>query len=244
MAIQFASVRSARPPRMMAAALAESTCRSRRESDARKTMTRIAERQLRRLRRVRAGKFRSDLTAGDLAHPRNRSPHETRRIRRTRRASMRHNGLRASIPAAVATIATSPRRHGAAEGERPGAPRAGPPVPRSARLRGTRGRGMATPMAPSRTSPRTRAATRRSVAEGRGRRGRTARGSGNLEIWNPGNLRGCGARQVFRFSGFQVFTLPGPAPAGGVGRGAASCSWHRPTAARNWKPEHLEICRR
>ena len=65
-------------------------------------------------------------------------------------------------------------------------------------------------------------------AEGRGGSavgaGRTAWRSGNLEIWNPGNLRGCGARQVFRFSGFQVFTLPAPAPAGGVARGAASCS--------------------
>ena len=44
----------------MAAALAESTRRSRRESDAPKTMTRIAERRLRRLRRVRAGNFRSE----------------------------------------------------------------------------------------------------------------------------------------------------------------------------------------
>ena len=200
LAIQFASVRSARPPRMMAAALAESTCRSRRESDARKTMTRIAERQLRRLRRVRAGNFRSDLTAGDLAHPRNRSPHETRRIRRTRRASMRHNGLRASIPAAVATIATSPRRHGAAEGERPGAPRAGPPVPRSGRLRGTRGRGMATPMAPSRTTPRTRAAAR-------GGRARDAVGAGaprgGVGTWKSGILRTCGAAARGRFSDFQ-----------------------------------------
>ena len=58
----------------------------------------------------------------------------------------------------------------------------------------------------------------------RSARGAPGAGSGNLEIWNPGNLRGCGARQVFRFSGFQVFTLPGPAPAGGVARGAASCS--------------------
>ena len=41
------------------------------------------------------------------------------------------------------------------------------------------------------------------------RRGRAGRGSGNLEFWNPGNLRGCGARQVFRFSGFQVFTCLG-----------------------------------
>jgi hypothetical protein len=32
-------------------------------------MTRIAERQLRRLRRVRAGKFRSDSTAGEPAFP-------------------------------------------------------------------------------------------------------------------------------------------------------------------------------
>ena len=37
-------------------------------------------------------------------------------------------------------------------------------------------------------------------------RRRTGAGGGNLEIWNPGNLHGCGARQVFRFSGFQVFT--------------------------------------
>ena len=39
-------------------------------------------------------------------------------------------------------------------------------------------------------------------AECRGARrrgGRTARGSGNLEIWNPESLRDCGARQVFRF---------------------------------------------
>ena len=49
-------------------------------------------------------------------------------------------------------------------------------------------------------------------------------GSGNLEIWNPENLRGCGARQVFSFSGFQVFTLSPPHPPGGVARGAASCS--------------------
>ena len=54
--------------------------------------------------------------------------------------------------------------------------------------------------------------------------GGTGPGSGNLEIWNPGNLRGCGARQVFRFSGFQVFTLLGPAPAGGVAPGTESCS--------------------
>ena len=137
---------------------------------------------------------------------------------------MRHNGLRAVIPEAVATISTSPRRHGAAEGERPGAPRAGPPVPRSARLRGTRGRGMATPMALSRATPRTRAATP-AERSGRGAVGAgRPRGSGNLEIWNPENLRGCGARQVFRFSGFQVFTVSAPAPTGGVARGAASCS--------------------
>ena len=116
--------------------------------------------------------------------------------------------------------------------------------PRSARLRGTRGRGMATPMAPSRTSPRTRAATRGAAGRGAVGAGRTARGSGNLEIWNPGNLRGCGARQVFRFSGFQVFTLPGPAPAGGVAPGRGQLQRHRPREARNWKPEHLEICRR
>ena len=65
---------------------------------------------------------------------------------------------------------------------------------------------MATPMAraPHVTSDESgRPAERRGGA--RSARGR-APGSGNLEIWNPGNLRGCGARQVFRFSGFQVFT--------------------------------------
>ena len=40
--------------------------------------------------------------------------------------------------------------------------------------------------------------------------GHTARGSGNLEIWNPESLRGCGACQVPRFSGFH---RPGPRPA-------------------------------
>ena len=66
---------------------------------------------------------------------------------------------------------------------------------------------MATPMAPA---PHVTSDESRNGAVGAGR---TARGSGNLEIWNPGNLRGGGARQVFRFSGFQIFTLPGPAPA-------------------------------
>ena len=115
---------------------------------------------------------------------------------------MRHNGLRASIPAAVATIATSPRRHGAAEGERPGAPRAGPPVPRSVRLRGTRGRGMATPMAPARTSPRTRAATRGASA-GRGAVGAGRTGRGGVGTWKSGILGTCEAAARGRFSDFQ-----------------------------------------
>ena len=93
-------------------------------------------------------------------------------------------------------------------GSRRGAARAGrrgPAVPECAPGAHSGGRGMATPMARPAPSPRTRAADPRGVAR-RSRRGRTARGSGNLEIWNPGNLRGRGARQVFRFSGFQVFT--------------------------------------
>ena len=59
-----------------------------------------------------------------------------------------------------------------------------------------------------------------------GRRGEQRAGKwepGNLESWEPAGLQGC-ARQVYSFSGFQVFTLPGPAPAGGVARGAASCN--------------------
>jgi hypothetical protein len=90
----------------------------------------------------------------------------------------------------------------------------------------------------------TRAPAPRSVGEGRGRHGGTVWGSGNLEIWNPENLRGCGPRQVFRFSGFQVFTVSGPAPTGGVARGAASCSGTDRETRGNWKPEHLEVCRR
>ena len=129
-----------------------------------------------------------------------RSPRRLRRLRRRR-------------------VGTAPPR-----GSAPERARAGPPVPRSGRLRGTRGRGMATPMArPARHLGRER---RPGGGSGRGAvgAGRTARGSGNLEIWNPGNLRGCGARQVFSFSGFQVFTLPGPAPTRRRRRGAASCS--------------------
>ena len=61
---------------------------------------------------------------------------------------------------------------------------------------------MATPMAPSRTPPRT---------ERRGRprsaRNRAAEG-GNLEIWNPENLRGRG-----RTAGFQFFSISGSARA-------------------------------
>jgi hypothetical protein len=196
----------------MAAALAESTCRSRRESDARKTMTRIAERQLRRLRRVRAGKFRSDLTAGDLAHPRNRSLHEIRRIRRTRRASMRRNGLRASIPAAVATIATSPRRHGAAEGERPGAARVGaagalewPPLHRS-----VAGHGHPHGCVPHVNSDES--SDPRSGGEGRGRRGLARRGE-----WEPAGLR--------RGAGFQIFRFSPPRPPGPRWRPSGAARW-------------------
>ena len=89
---------------------------------------------------------------------------------------------------------------------------------------GHSGAGHGHPMAPPRTSPRTRAAAPAERRGGARSAGAHRAAEGNLEIWIPGNLRGCGARQVFRFSGFQVFTFPGPAPAGGVARGAASCS--------------------
>ena len=84
-----------------------------------------------------------------------------------------------------------------------------------------------------RASPRARAANPRSGGAGAVGAGRTGRGSGNLEIWNPGNLRGCGARQVFRFSGFQVFTLSGPAPAAGRRPGRGWLQRRRPREARN-----------
>ena len=116
---------------------------------------------------------------------------------------------------------------------RPGAAAAG--GARLRRPRGSRGRlavspewlplhrsGAGTPMAPA---PRVTSGESGEPADRRGGRGRrVVRRSGNLEIWKPGNQRGCGARQVFSFSGFQVFTPPRPHPAGGVVRGAASCS--------------------
>jgi hypothetical protein len=74
---------------------------------------------------------------------------------------------------------------------------------------------MTTPMGPPRASPRARAANPRIGGAGAVGAGCVGRVSGNLEIWSPGKLQGRSARQVFRFSGFQVFTLPVSAPAAG-----------------------------
>ena len=93
--------------------------------------------------------------------------------------------------------------------------RAGPPLPRSVRLRGTRGRGMATPMGPAPHVTSDESGGPRGGGEGRGRRGLARRGErqpGILESWEPTGLRPP-----------QVFTLPGPAPAGGVALGTDSC---------------------
>jgi len=142
------------------------------------------------------------LDRGELAHPRTRSPHETRRIRRTRHASMRHNGLRASIPAAVTTIAISPGRHGAADGERPG-----PPVPWSARLRGTRGRGMATPNGPcpARHLGRERRCGGAAERRGEARSARAPSGPRRVGTRESGILRTCEGAARGRFSAFQDF---------------------------------------
>ena len=112
----------------------------------------------------------------------------------------------------------------------PGAARAGPPLSTPARHSGA-GQGHPHGPRPARHLERERrtcgAAGREAVGAGL-----TARGSGNLEIWNPGNLRGCGARQVFRFSGFQVFTLSGPQPAAGRRPGRGWFLRRRPGWAR------------
>ena len=146
---------------------------------------------------------------------------------------------------------------------RPSAPRAPSPTraglesPRSVRLRGTRGRGMVTPMAPSRTSPRTRAATLRSGGEG----GRSARGTprGGVGTWKSGilgtcgaaglraagcKLRGCGAAargrftvfQDFRFSPSQAPHLPAASP------GARPVAMDRPRGEK-LEPEWLRFAR-
>ena len=86
----------------------------------------------------------------------------------------------------------------------PGAARGGPPLSRSARLRGTRGQGMATPMTPA---PRV---TSNESGELAGRRGGTrsarARGAGRAETWKSeilGTCEAAGARR--RFPVFQDF---------------------------------------
>ena len=233
LAIQFASVRSARPPRMMAAALAESTCRSRRESDARKTMTRIAERQLRRLRRVRAGKFRSDLTAGDLAHPRNRSPHKY----------PTHSTHSMRIDEAQRVACVDPRGRcddcdvaASARHRRGAAPRsaarraAGAPECAPAGHSGT-GHGHPHGCVPHDTSDGS-GGPPRTVGEGGGR----PRGSprGEAGTWKSGILRTCEAAPRGRFSVFQDFRFsPSQAPhLPAASPGALPAAVDRPRGAR------------
>jgi hypothetical protein len=83
-----------------------------------------------------------------------------------------------------------------------------------------------------RTTPRTRSGAPAGPAEcrgGRRRGGRTARGSGNVEIWNPESLRGCSV-----VAGFQIFRFspprpPGPRwrPSGGVKRPRVGATCYR-----------------
>lgn len=114
---------------------------------------------------------------------------------------------------------------GVARLKRPADAQRRPPVARSVRLRGARRRAMAPPRLAAARYVGLTAATPRGARAGRGRRG--AHRAGGWGTWKSGILGTCGAagaRQVFSFSGFQVFTLPRPAPAGGVAGGAASCS--------------------
>ena len=179
-------------------------------------------------------------------------PYETTRDRHRGPAVSRSRSSTASQDSSFPGFRVAPARccGSGAAALTPGAARGGPPLSRSVRLRGTRGRGMATPMgpAPHDTSDESGGARGWSRSEAVGA-ARTAREY--LEIWKPENLRGCGARQVFRFSGFQVLTqgiTRGLTVAAGAGidrpsdsRKSGRSARFRAVRAATWRTENLEL---